>query len=59
MGTEKVGDTVWYNVGTTKEQAEIIDITDKTGATIRIQTGPQAGQEIEAPWGVIQALDEE
>jgi hypothetical protein len=54
MGTEKVGDVVWYKVGNGIEEAVIIALTSETAATIRIQTGPQLGHEIEVPWGMIE-----
>lgn len=54
----KVGDTVWYEVGTDRQQAKIIAINGTTHATIRLLTGPQTGQTIDAPWGVIRLDDE-
>jgi hypothetical protein len=41
-------------VGNGIEEAVIIALTSETAATIRIQTGPQLGHEIEVPWGMIE-----
>jgi hypothetical protein len=56
----KVGDVVWYLVGgdTERQQAKIVSIEGTTQARVRILTGPQKGMEIDAPWGVIQTLEE-
>jgi hypothetical protein len=56
MEKANVGDVVWYVVGadTDRQQARITAISGSTHATIRLLTGPQSGQEFEAPWGVIQ-----
>jgi hypothetical protein len=52
----RVGDVVWYTVGpdTARQQAKIIAISGSTHATIKLLTGPQEGQEFEAPWGIIE-----
>lgn len=49
----KLGDTVWYEVGIDRQQAKIVAISGTTHATIRLLTGPQTGQVIDAPWGII------
>ena len=60
MDKGKVGDVVWYAVGpdTARQQAKIIAISGSTHATIKLLTGPQSGQEFEAPWGVIEPCPE-
>ncbi|MFZ0772573.1 MAG: hypothetical protein ACLP56_02565 [Candidatus Sulfotelmatobacter sp.] len=54
MDRGKVGDVVWYVVGSDRQQAKIIAVSGSTHATIKLLTGPQSGQEFEAPWGVIE-----
>jgi hypothetical protein len=56
MDKGNVGDVVWYAVGpdTARQQAKIIAISGSTHATIKLLTGPQEGQEFEAPWGIIE-----
>lgn len=54
MDKGKPGDFVWYVVGATKQRATITAIKGSTHATIRLLTGPQAGLEVEAPWGIIE-----
>jgi hypothetical protein len=57
MAEPKVGDIVWYEVkNMTRERAEIIDITSKTHAMIRLITGSETGKEFEVPWGIIQPI---
>jgi len=57
MADEKVGDAVWYRSGeSTRELAEIIATDGKTQATVRLLTGPKKGEELIAPWGVIEPL---
>ena len=52
----KIGDTVWYEVGSSQEKAKIVAISGNTQATIQLLTGPQRGQELEAPWGIIKMM---
>lgn len=56
MDKGNVGDVVWYILGTTGQQAKIVAINGKTHATIKPLTGPQSGQEFEAPWGIIEPI---
>lgn len=57
MTGTKVGDVVWYLVDEPRQQGKITRINGSTHATIRLVTGPQAGQEFEAPWGIIEPLE--
>jgi hypothetical protein len=56
MDKGNVGDVVWYAVGSdaARQKAKIIAIRGSTHATIKLLTGPQEGQEFDAPWGVIE-----
>jgi hypothetical protein len=53
----KIGDVVWYITGNIRHQAKLISINGSTHAVVRLLTGPQAGTEFNAPWGIIQPLD--
>lgn len=53
----KVGDVVWYEVGTDLQQAKIVAVDGTTEANIEILTGPQKGKRINAPWGIIRPLE--
>jgi len=50
-----VGDAVWYVAGD-RERAEIVKLSGATHVVVRLLTGPCKGQEIEAPWGIIQPI---
>lgn len=50
----KIGDKVWYVVGQDRQLAVVVALSGSTHARIRLQTGPQAGMEIDAPWGIIE-----
>lgn len=41
-----------------REAAKIVAISGTTHATIRLLTGPQSGEQLEAPWGIIQPQSE-
>jgi hypothetical protein len=56
MRDEKVGDVVLYIADKPRQQAEILALKIATHAQIRILTGPQRGQEFEAPWGIIDPI---
>jgi len=55
----KVGDIVWYELGTDQQQAKIIAIDGTTEAYIELLTGPQKGQKFHSPWGIISPLKHE
>lgn len=58
MATLKVGEVVRYSVGLDMQLAEIVELSGSTHAIIRIKTGPQEGQEFEAPRGLLKSLSE-
>jgi hypothetical protein len=58
MTTARIGDVAWYVVENTREKAEKVAINGSTPATVRPLTGPQSGQQLEAPWGIIQPQSE-
>jgi hypothetical protein len=52
-----VGDRVLYSVGNEPPQeAEIIAIIGNTDGGVRILSGPQKGQELVVPWGIIEPI---
>jgi hypothetical protein len=57
MEKPRVGDLVWYVLGNDmRAMAEIVENDGETHATIRLLTKHQKGQELTAPWGVIEPL---
>lgn len=60
MEVYKVDEVVWYTPGsdTSRQQAVVLRLDGNTQLKIKLLTGPQKGQELVAPIGIVSKKEE-